>query len=112
MYAETFGLTEPDVPAEFARRVGAVFATEAMESAGGAMWSHPALSGRDRSIAIISALVAQGVVDGDRLETHLARAVRAGIDQEALEVLMTVLAGYAGYPLASRAAEAVQSHFR
>ncbi|MFI6486220.1 carboxymuconolactone decarboxylase family protein [Streptomyces sp. NPDC050564] len=64
------------------------------------------LTARDRSIAIITALTAQGV-SGDRLDTHLQLARKHGLDNEALTALMTLLAGYVGYPRASLAMETI-----
>jgi len=51
-YAKIFALPGQDVPAAFAELVGPVFAEEALQAAGGAGWWHPALTARDRSIAI------------------------------------------------------------
>lgn len=93
-------MPEEDVPAAFAERVGSVFAEEALRAAGGAAWWHPGLSDRERSIAVITALTAQGVT-GDRLRTHLQLGRQHGLDQDALTALMTLLAGYLGYPRAS-----------
>ncbi|WP_078993070.1 carboxymuconolactone decarboxylase family protein [Streptomyces sp. MMG1121] len=79
-----------------------------MHAAGGAAWSDPAITGRDRSIAVITALAAQGV-SGDRLLTHLMLARRHGLDDQALTALMTLLAGYIGYPRASQAMETIHT---
>jgi 4-carboxymuconolactone decarboxylase len=68
-YAKIFDVPEAEAPTTFARRVGPAFADEAIRTAGGAAWSDPALNDRDRSIAILTALTAQGVTD-DRLRTH------------------------------------------
>ena len=105
-YARIFALPEQDVAAAFAARVGPTFTEEALQAAGGAAWSHPALSGRERSIAVLAALTAQGV-SGDRLGTHLRLAREHGLDDDALTALMTLLAGYLGYPRASLAMEAI-----
>lgn len=107
-YARIFAIPEDQVAAAFAARTGPVFAQEALQVAGGASWGHPALTGRDRSIAIITALVAQGVA-GDRLGTHLDLAREHGLDDDALTALMVLLAGYVGYPRASLAMEAVHA---
>lgn len=109
-YAKIFALSEQQVPAAFAARVGSLFAEEALQAAGGAAWSHPALTGRDRSIAIITALAAQGV-SGDRLNTHLRLGRQHGLDEDALSALMTLLAGYIGYPRASLAMETIHAPF-
>jgi 4-carboxymuconolactone decarboxylase len=64
----------------------------------------------DRSIAIITALAAQGV-SGDRLGTHLRLGRQQGLDDDALTAPMTLLAGYIGYPRASLAMETIQGSF-
>ena len=107
-YAKILGLPEQQVPEAFAARVGPDLADEALQAAGGAAWNHPGLTARDRSIAIITALTAQGV-SGDRLETHLRLARQHGLDDAALTGLMALLAGYLGYPRASLAMEAVHT---
>lgn len=72
---------------------------------------HPRpLTGRDRSIAIITALACQGV-SGDRLGTHLRLGLQHGLDEDALTGLMTLLASYVGYPRASLAMEAIHDMF-
>ncbi|MDT0261435.1 carboxymuconolactone decarboxylase family protein [Jatrophihabitans lederbergiae] len=109
-YAKIFAVPEQEVPAAFAARVGAVFAEEALQAAGGPAWSHPALTGRERSIAVITALAAQGV-SGDRLSTHLRLGRQHGLDEAALSALMMVLAGYIGYPRASLAMETIHGSF-
>jgi 4-carboxymuconolactone decarboxylase len=58
-YARIFGVAEDDVAAAFAERVGPVFAAEAIHMAGGPAWSDPALTDRERGIAIITALTAR-----------------------------------------------------
>jgi 4-carboxymuconolactone decarboxylase len=72
-YAKIFGVAEEEVAAAFAERVGPVFAEEAIQMAGGPAWSDPALTDRERGIAIITALTAQGVA-GDRLAAHVRLA--------------------------------------
>ncbi len=105
-YARIFAVPEPEVSATFAARVGPAFTEEALQAAGGAAWSHPGLTPRERSIAVITALAAQGVVD-DRLDTHLRLGRQHGLDDDALTALMMLLAAYLGYPRASLAMEAV-----
>ncbi|WP_171064105.1 carboxymuconolactone decarboxylase family protein [Actinomadura soli] len=110
VYAEIFDVPERDVLAVFSARVGLPFAEEQLQAAGGAAWAHPALTGRDRDIAVITALTAQGI-SGDRLATHLRQARQHGLGEDALTALMTLLAGYLGYPRASLAMEAVHDAF-
>jgi 4-carboxymuconolactone decarboxylase len=64
------------------------------------------LTDRDRSIAIIAALVCQNVTD-ERLQTYLSLARRNGVDQQALTALMILLTAYVGQPYTSRAMETV-----
>src|ERR1035437_2118107 len=85
-YAKILAVPEQEVPATFAARVGPAFAEEALQGRRG---------GR---------LAAQGL-SGDRLATHLRLGRQHGLDQDALSALMTLLAGYIGYPRASFAME-------
>ena len=107
-YARIFDVPDGQVPAAMASRVGPVFAEEAFQFAGGAAWADPALSGRDRSLAIVTALVAQGV-SGDRLGAHLDLARKNGLDDDALTALMVLLAGYLGYAHASLGMETIHA---
>jgi len=108
-YARIFEVPDDQVPTAMVSRVGPVFAEEAFQFAGGAAWADPALTGRDRSLAFITALVAQGV-SGDRLDAHLDLARRNGLDDDALTALMVLLAGYLGYAHASLAMETIHAH--
>ncbi len=105
-YAKIFAVPEQDVPSALAARVGPVFAEEALQAAGGTAWSSPALTRRERSIAVITALAAQGVA-GDRLASHLRLGLQNGLDQDALSALMALLAIYLGYAKASLAMETI-----
>jgi 4-carboxymuconolactone decarboxylase len=107
-YARIFDLPPGEVPAAMASRVGPVFAAEAFQAAGGAAWADPALTGRDRSLAVITALVAQGVT-GDRLDAHLDLARKNGLSDDALTALMVLLASYLGYAHASVAMETIHA---
>ena len=111
IYAESFGVPEADLQDAFNNRVGSLYAEEAILAAGGPAWSDPALPDRDRSIAILTALICQGVL-GERLDAHLERAVKNGVGQHALEVLMVLLSLYAGQARTSVAAEEIQRFFR
>lgn len=110
VYAESFGVAEAELMEAFTHRVGSVYAEEVILAAGGPAWADPALLDRDRSIAILTALICQGVL-GERLDAHLERAVKSGIDQHALEVLMVLLSLYAGQARTSVAAEDIQKFF-
>jgi 4-carboxymuconolactone decarboxylase len=101
---------EEALPGVFADRVGSRFAQEAIFAAGGPAWNDTALDDRSRSSAILTALICQGV-RGDRLSSHLERAVRAGLDQPALEVLTVLLSLYVGQARTSLAAEDIHAFF-
>jgi 4-carboxymuconolactone decarboxylase len=111
IYAESFGVSEANLQNAFNNRVGSLYAEEAILAAGGPAWSDPALRDRDRSIAILTALICQGVL-GERLDAHLERATKNGLDQRALEILMVILSLYVGQARTSVAAEEIQRFFR
>lgn len=111
VYAESFGVSADELPGLFSDRVGSRFAGEAVLAAGGPAWHDPSLDDRSRSVAILTALICENV-RGDRLTTHLARAVRAGLDQPALEVLTVLLSLYVGQARTSVAAEEIHHFFR
>jgi len=105
-YAKIFAIPEQEVPAALAARIGPVLAEETLQAAGGAAWSSPALTGRERGIAVITALTAQGVAD-DRLIAHLRLGRENGLDDDALTALMALLAIYLGHAKASLAMAAI-----
>ncbi len=105
-YASQFGIARDEVPAWFAERMGERFGVEAINAAGGA-WPDDCLSLRDRSLAVVAALVAQGGVE-ERLRSHVRWAVEHGSSREELEALVTLLAVYVGFPRASAGMEVVR----
>lgn len=107
IYARNFGTDEAEAERIMTERVGVQFAREAFEAAGGPGWQSTALTNRDRSIAVIAALVSQNVTD-ERLLTYLSLARRNGIDQEGLSALMVLLTAYIGQPYTSLAMETVR----
>lgn len=106
-YARNIGVTEAQAESMMTERAGEVFTREAFHAAGGPGWQSPALTDRDRSIAVVSALVSQGVVD-ERLATYFAVARRNGVDEEGLTTLMVLLAAYVGQPSTSAAMATVR----
>jgi len=107
VYARNFGVDEATTQELMERRVGAEFVAETYLAAGGPGWSGTRLTDRDRSLATISALVAQGVTD-DRLEVYLGVARRTGVDEAGLAELMILLTAYVGQPAASLGMQAVR----
>jgi 4-carboxymuconolactone decarboxylase len=110
VYAQTFGVTPGELPGLFSDRVGSRFAAEAILAAGGPAWNDTSLDDRSRSVAILTALICEGV-RANRLTTHLERAVRVGLDQPAIEVLTVLLSLYVGQARTSVAAEEIHRFF-
>lgn len=107
VYARNFGVVPAEAERVMNEHAGAVYTREAFEAAGGPGWQGPNLTDRDRSIAVIAALVAQNVTD-ERLSTYLTLARRTGLDERALAELMVLLTAYLGQPRTSLAMEAVR----
>lgn len=76
----------------------------------GDVWARPQLSRCDRSLAVVSALVAMN--RPDRLRSHLALAKRNGVTEEELAEAITHLAFYAGWPSAMSAAGVAKEVFQ
>lgn len=107
VHARNFDVREDQAEALMVARAGSVFTEEAFHAAGGVGWQTPARTDRDRAVAVIAALVGQGVAD-DRLTVYLDLARRNGVDDEGLGALMVLLAAYLGQPSTSSAMGAVQ----
>jgi 4-carboxymuconolactone decarboxylase len=105
-YASQFGLSEEETVAHMEQLLGAAMAAEAQHAAAAA-WRKGALGRRDRSLAVIAALVTQGGVE-ERLRGHLRWAPENGLSRAEIEELITLLAVYVGYPKASVAMEALR----
>jgi 4-carboxymuconolactone decarboxylase len=106
-HGDGHSLKRQDVPAAMAGRVGPVFAEEVFIAAGGPAWFHPALTDRERSIVVITALAAQGVA-GERLDSHIRLAQREGLGYEALAAMTTLMTSYVGQARGSQAMETIQ----
>jgi 4-carboxymuconolactone decarboxylase len=95
VYARNFGVDDARAEQLMTERAGAGYVAEAYEAAGGPGWQGNGLTDRDRSIAVISALVSSNVVD-ERLDVHLGLARRNGFDDDGLTELMILLTAYIG----------------
>ena len=69
----------------------------------GDVGEHPGLSKRDRSLVMVSALIAMN--RPDQLRAHMVRARENGVTQDELIESITHLAFYAGWPSAVTANE-------
>ena len=107
VYARNFDVDEATAERLMTERAGAEYTREAYEAAGGPGWQGAALSDRDRSIAVISALVASDVSD-ERLDVYLRLARANGVDEDGLTQLMILLTAYIGQPYPSAAMRAVR----
>jgi 4-carboxymuconolactone decarboxylase len=107
VYARNLGVDEAAAERILVERAGAAYVREVFESAGGPGWQSPALTDRDRSIAVIAALVGQDVTD-ERLLPYLSLARRSGVGEEGLTALMVLLTAYIGQPRGSTAMAAVR----
>ncbi|MFG6475608.1 hypothetical protein ACFXP7_04395 [Microbacterium sp. P06] len=107
VYARNFGVDDETAERLMTERAGADYTAEAYEAAGGPGWHGAALTDRDRSIAVISALVASDVSDL-RLDVYLGLARRNGLDDDGLTQLMVLLTAYIGQPYPSAAMQAVR----
>lgn len=106
VYARNFGVDESTAERLMVERAGTAYVAEAYEAAGGIGWHGDELSDRDRSIAVISALVSSNVID-ERLDVYLRLARRNGIGDAGLAELMVLLTAYVGQPYPSAAMRAV-----
>ena len=103
-YASQFGMPEEEVFPHLSSRFGERMATEAVHAAGAAWEPDSPLSLRDRSLAVLTVLAAQGGVE-ERLRPHVRWAVEHGATRAEIEALLAFLAVYIGYPHASVAME-------
>lgn len=111
--SKTFARFSPGVESErvrdgFVRRQGALgaFAFDAV----GAMWARPELSYRDRSLLVISTLMAQG--RDEELIAHTQIGLRNGLNQTEIEEILLHVAAYAGYPAAMAANRRIDTAFK
>jgi 4-carboxymuconolactone decarboxylase len=107
VYARNFGVDEQTAEQLMTERAGPDYTAEAYEAAGGPGWHGAALTDRDRSIAVISALVSSNVID-QRLDFYLGLAQRNGVEDDGLTQLMILLTAYIGQPYPSAAMQAVR----
>jgi 4-carboxymuconolactone decarboxylase len=75
----------------------------------GDVWERPGLSKRDRSLIVISTLIALG--KQDQLRGHLERALINGVTKDEIVEVITHLAFYSGWPTAMTAARLAKEVF-
>ena len=75
----------------------------------GDLWERKGLSKRDRSLITVAALVA--TYRPEQLVSHLTRAINNGVTQEEITEVITHMAFYAGWPVASTALQIARRVF-
>lgn len=75
----------------------------------GDVWRRPGLTPRDRSLVVVSALIAGG--NTEQLRGHLTRALDNGVQPAELSEAVTQLAFYAGWPRAVSAVNVLAQVF-
>lgn len=84
------------------RAIAPDFARMVVEFPYGDLHSRPGLSARDRQLAIVAALAAQGTAPKE-LKIHIRAALNAGLTRDDLVEAFMQLAPYTGFPLALEA---------
>ena len=74
------------------------------------VWERPQLSGRDRSLVTVAALIALN--RPDQLRSHIARARANGVSKEEVVETITQMAFYAGWPNAVSALAVAKEVFQ
>jgi alkylhydroperoxidase/carboxymuconolactone decarboxylase family protein YurZ len=100
-YARQFHIPRDQVVARFEKRLGSRFGEEAIYSAGRS-WQNDELSLRDRSLAILAALMTMGGTE-PQLRSHARWAIEHGCTREEIEAMASLLAAYIGFVRASTA---------
>ncbi|MDH4145737.1 MAG: carboxymuconolactone decarboxylase family protein [Acidimicrobiia bacterium] len=86
------------------RSMGAL-GSMAIDNVMGDLWSRPQLSRRDRSVVVISVLMAQS--RDEELALHVRNGLNHGLAQVEIEELLLHLAAYVGFPAAMAASRVV-----
>ena len=96
--AGTVGNKDPERVARFFRRSKGALGSFAIDNVLGDVWARDQLSRRDRSLIVISVLMA--VNSSDELDYHLRVALNHGLTREEIGEVILMTAGYAGFPSA------------
>lgn len=98
-FASQFAIPRDQVTARFRELVGDRFGQEAIYSSARA-WTNDELSLRDRSLAVLAALITMGGAEG-QLRTHARWAIEHGCTQAEIEAMAALLAVYVGFARAA-----------
>lgn len=108
-YENQFGLPASEIPALLEQQFGARMANEGLMAMGGTAWDET-LSRRERSLIVVSALIAQGGLD-ERLRGHLRAARAHGVSFDELDAMASMLAIYVGFPRATAGMRVIREFF-
>lgn len=103
-------MTAPAAPPHPMQRVAPALFEISERVLFGEIWAGKALSGRDRSLITVAALIA--LCRSEQLPFHLAKALDNGISPQELGEVVTHLAFYAGWPAAASACTLIDAATR
>ncbi|MCW2835017.1 MAG: 4-carboxymuconolactone decarboxylase / 3-oxoadipate enol-lactonase [Nocardioides sp.] len=106
---EVLGETHVDRATAAATSLTQEFQTLITQYAWGTIWTRPGLARRDRSIAVLTALIARG--HHEELEMHVRAAVRNGLTVAEIKEVILQTAIYCGVPDANTAFRIAQQVF-
>ena len=101
--------TASKMAAGMERRYGAL-GSMAVDNVMGDLWCRPQLSRRDRSLVVISVLMAQA--RDEELEIHVANGLNHGLSRVEIDELLLHVAAYAGFPAAMSSLRKVDAAYR
>jgi len=102
------GATADKIADGMERRLGAL-GTFASSAVMGDLWCRPQLSRRDRSLVVVSVLMAQA--RDEELELHVANALNHGMTRTEVDELLLHVAAYAGFPAAMASVRRVDNAY-
>ena len=102
------GATADKIADGMERRLGAL-GTFASSAVMGDLWCRPQLSRRDRSLVVVSVLMAQA--RDEELELHVANALNHGMTRTEIDELLLHVAAYAGFPAAMASVRRVDNAY-
>src|ERR1700733_5034154 len=88
--------TKPPAAGDHIRDIAPKLADLTRDVVFGDIWERPQLKKRDRSLLVISALIAMNRTD--QLPGHLTRALANGLTKDEIIEVITHLAFYSGWP--------------
>ena len=110
--AGSLGNGDPPKTARFMQRTLGALGSFNTDVVLGSVWARPQLTRRERSLVVISALMAQGASGANEFDYHTKVAINHGVTRTEIEEAVLHVAGYAGIPSGMPAMRAVDDAFR